>query len=64
MTIQQIKDKLIVKEKLFELWNNYPLYKFICGAQYIRQKELKIAKDLTDCDEFIEVCRVVYHQSK
>lgn len=59
---QFIKTKLQVAEELHILWSNYPLYKFINGAQWIRQRELEIAESIVDADTWIEVCRVVWQQ--
>ena len=61
MKYEWIKSKLKVKDELFQLWENYPLYKFINGAQWIRKRELNIAECLIDREEFIEQCRTVYH---
>lgn len=60
-TYQFIKSKLKIKDELFALWENYPLYKFISGSQYIRKRELEIAECLIDREEFIEQCRTVWH---
>lgn len=57
---QFIKTKLQVAEELYTLWSNYPLYKFINGAQWVRKRELDIAECLIDRDEWIDVCRVVW----
>ena len=57
---QWIKSKLRVKEELFALWENYPLYKFVSGAQWIRKRELDIAECLIDREQFIEQCRMVW----
>jgi hypothetical protein len=58
---QWIKSKLKVKEELFALWENYPLYKFISGAQWVRKRELDIAECLIDREQYIEQCRMVWH---
>ena len=57
---QWIKSKLKVKEELFTLWENYPLFKFISGAQWVRKRELDIAECLIDREQFIEQCRMVW----
>lgn len=60
MKYQFIKTKLQIAEELHKLWDNYPLYKFINGAQWVRKRELDIAECLIDRDEWIDVCRVVW----
>ena len=62
MKYQFIKSKLKIAEELHQLWDNYPLYKFINGAQWVRKRELDIAECLADRDEWIDVCRVVWKQ--
>lgn len=57
---QFIKSKLQVAEELQTLWDNYPLYKFINGAQWIRKRELDIAECLIDREDWIEVCRTTW----
>ena len=57
---QFIKSKLQIAEELHNLWDNYPLYKFINGAQWIRKRELDIAECLIDREDWIEVCRVTW----
>lgn len=57
---QFIKTKFKIKDELYNLWENYPLYKFISGAQWIRKRELDIAECLIDRDKFIEQCRMVW----
>jgi hypothetical protein len=59
---QFIKSKLKIAEELHQLWDNYPLYKFINGAQWVRKRELEIAECLLDNTDWIEVCRVVWQQ--
>lgn len=59
---QFIKSKLRIAEELHNLWDNYPLYKFVNGAQWVRKRELDIAECLADRDAWIEVCRVVWQQ--
>lgn len=59
-----IKSKLKIADELHELWDNYPLYKFINGAQWIRKRELEICQSLTqrEAEDWIEVCRVTWQQ--
>lgn len=57
---QFIKSKLQIADELHNLWDNYPLYKFINGAQWIRKRELDISECLLDREDWIEVCRVVW----
>jgi hypothetical protein len=59
---QFIKSKLRIAEELHQLWDNYPLYKFMNGAQWVRKRELDIAECLLDRDDWIEVCRTVWQQ--
>lgn len=59
---QFIKSKLKIAEELHALWDQYPLYKFINGAQWVRQRELQIAECLIDNEDWIEVCRTVWQQ--
>jgi hypothetical protein len=54
---QFIKTKLQIAEELHRLWDQYPLYKFINGAQWIRQRELEIAESVDDAETWIELCR-------
>lgn len=57
-----IKSKLKIAEELHQLWDNYPLYKFINGAQWVRKREIDICESLTreEAEDWIEVCRVVW----
>lgn len=57
-----IKSKLQMAEDLHKLWDNYPLYKFINGAQWVRKRELDICECLTEEErqDWIEVCRTVW----
>lgn len=57
---QFIKSKLEIIEQLYNLWDNYPLYKFVNDAQWIRKRELQISECLIDREEFIEICRINY----
>jgi hypothetical protein len=59
---QFMKTKLQVAEDLHNLWDNYPLYKFINGAQWVRKRELEIAESAMDAETWIEVCRTVWQQ--
>lgn len=47
--------------ELYNLWNNYPLYKFIHGSQYVRKRELDICACIPNYkgerDMFIELAR-------
>lgn len=61
---QFIKSKLQIAEELQNLWDNYPLYKFINGAQWIRKRELDIAECLIDREDWIEVVRVTWLQKQ
>jgi hypothetical protein len=62
MKYQFIKTKLEIAQLLHELWYQYPLYKFVNGAQWVRKRELEIAECLVDRDDWIEVCRTVWQQ--
>ncbi len=59
-----IKSKLKIAEELHTLWDNYPLYKFINGAQWIRKREIAICESMTmeEALDWIEVCRTVWLQ--
>lgn len=57
---QFIKSKLQIAEELQTLWDNYPLYKFLHGSQYVRKRELEIAECLIDREDWIEVCRITW----
>jgi hypothetical protein len=61
-----IKSKLQIAEELHNLWDNYPLYKFINGAQWVRKRELDICECLTEKEreDWIEICRVVWSQKE
>jgi hypothetical protein len=61
---QWIKSKLQVAQELHNLWDNYPLYRFINGAQWIRKRELELAECLIDREDWIEVCRVTWLQKQ
>ncbi len=58
---QFIKSREMMVTELNTLWNNYPLYKFICGAQYVRKRELDICACIPNYkgerDMFIELTR-------
>ena len=58
---QFIKSREMMVTELNTLWNNYPLYKFICGAQYVRKRELEICACIPNYkgerDMFIELTR-------
>ena len=47
--------------ELKTLWNNIPIYKFLCGEEYIRNKELEICECIPNYryqrDMFIELTR-------
>lgn len=64
MTYQFIKTKSTIKDELYHLWDNYPLYRFICDAQYIRKRELDISECLIDREQYIEQCRYQYKIDK
>lgn len=49
---QFIKSPEQMALELKQLWANYPLYKFIHGAQYIRKRELEICECLTNKDGY------------
>ena len=49
---QFIKGTEQMERELRNLWNNYPLYKFICGAQYVRKRELEICECLSNHDGY------------
>lgn len=57
-----IKTKTEIAIELHRLWDNYPLYKFINGAQWIRKRELEIAECLIDRIDWIELCRIVWFE--
>jgi hypothetical protein len=59
-----IKSKLKIADELNELWDNYPLYKFMYGTEWIRKREFDICQSLTkdEATDWIEVCRVVWEQ--
>ena len=61
-----MKDKTEIAIELHELWSNYPLYKFVNGAQWIRKRELEIAQsiDIKDRDDWIELCRTTWQQKQ
>ena len=61
---QFIKTKLEIAEELHKLWDNFPLYKFVKGSQWIRKRELEISECLIDRDTWIEVCRVTWIQKE
>ena len=58
---QFIKSREQMITELFYLWDSYPLYKFICGAQYVRKRELDICACIPNYkgerDMFIELTR-------
>lgn len=58
---QFIKSREQMASELRNLWDNYPLYKFICGAQYVRKRELDICACIPNYDKerdlFIELNR-------
>lgn len=61
MDLKFIKSREQMATELTQLWNNYPLYKFISGAQYIRKRELEICACIPNYkgerDMFIELNR-------
>lgn len=61
-----MKDKTEIAIELHELWNSYPLYKFVNGAQWIRKRELEIAQSIDDKDRdtWIELCRTTWQQKQ
>lgn len=63
---QFIKTKLEIAQELHSLWDNFPLYKFVNGAQWVRKRELDIAECLTEREreDWIEVCRTVWIQQQ
>lgn len=61
---QFIKTKLEIAQQLHSLWDNYPLYKFVNGIEWIRKRELDIAECLIDREDWIEVCRVTWQQKQ
>jgi len=61
---QFIKTKLEVAYELHQLWDDYPLYKFLKDEQWIRQRELDIAECIVDRESWIEVCRIVWMNKK
>ena len=58
---QFIKSNEEMTNELHNLWDNFPLYKFIHGSQYVRKRELAICECLSDVDNkrklFIELAR-------
>ena len=63
---QFIKTKLQIAQELHTLWDNYPLFKFINGAQWVRMRELDIAACLMpdEREDWIEICRTVWCQKQ
>ena len=61
MDLKFVKSREQMATELHQLWNNYPLYKFISGAQYIRKRELDICACIPNYkgerDMFIELNR-------
>ena len=61
MDLKFVKSREQMATELIQLWNNYPLYKFISGAQYIRKRELEICACIPNYkgerDMFIELNR-------
>lgn len=61
MDLKFVKSREQMATELHQLWNNYPLYKFISGAQYIRKRELEICACIPNYkgerDMFIELNR-------
>lgn len=64
MTYQFIKSKLRIIDELHQLWDNFPLYRFLREEEWMRQKELEIAECLIDRHEFIEKARLVYKATR
>ena len=66
MKLQFIKSKLQIAKELHFLWDNYPLYKFINGAQWVRKREIEIAECLMEQErvDWIEICRSVWVQQQ
>jgi hypothetical protein len=64
MTYQFIQSTDQMVSKLYNLWDNELLYKFIHGSQYVRKRELDICECLSDIDNkrklFIELVRFDY----
>lgn len=63
---QYIKTKLEIAQELHSLWDNFPLFKFVNGAQWVRKRELEIAECLTEREreDWIEVARTVWIQQQ
>ncbi len=59
-----IKSRIAMLDELHQLWDNYPKYKFISGAQWVRKKELLITQTLVDQETFIEQCRTAWKSKK
>lgn len=61
MDLKFVKSREQMTTELYHLWNSYPLYKFISGAQYIRKRELDICACIPNYkgerDMFIELNR-------
>jgi len=57
-----IKSREQMVNELYYLWDNYLLYKFLEGNEYIIQKELEICECLVDKErlDFISTSRVIY----
>jgi len=63
---QYIKSREQMATELHNLWDNFPLYKFINGSQWIRKREIEICHCLTQehRDDWIELCRITWQQKQ
>jgi len=57
-----IKSREKMANELFYLWDNFLLYKFLEGIDYIVKKELEICECLIEKErlDFISTSRVIY----
>ncbi len=64
MKLLFVSSRFKMIDELYHLWENEPLYKFINGSEYIRERELEICQCIPNIkherDLFIEVTRCDY----
>ena len=55
-----IKSKIQMRNELYNIWNNFEVYKFLEGYHWIHNKEKEICECLMEKDraDFIEGCRI------
>lgn len=58
------RDQMI--KELEDLWDNYELYRFIKGEEYIYYRELEICECMVerDIEEFINISKMLYNIKK